>query len=610
LKRTTSETPKRSATQNLPFGESQVAEKRASANYFVLSSSFTVPLLLARGAMIAPGGGESSGLGWLDDWTHSFPARDESVPPEWVAQIVSAARNSFPILLRCHERRHVVITTATGESEAIEAILLADVDAVVFRSEAERKRFASWGFANVPDIDGAATYKVDETPFAGSTFADPNFPVDASGRTPVDAPVTENDNDRRVNALRRADALCALLAVVITSSGALHEWIRELQELSAERTTPLAQAQSLAFCKTLVTLLSGEPTANDDLDTALLGVTIGVLLRHQTEDGWPASEILDEIDTEMTKKLGSSLSAVDELTLWVTHCRDVIAARTAPPALSDDKSIVRRAVLLLLLRGTVEELAEVPSDGRTSGVSAGPNVKLLALSLAAIRTGFRRLPAEFKRTGDKEKTVDLRNALGALFLSDYERRLSQANWRVAEPIRVDYHRRGVLEGDWHIRIGELPAITIETRYRDSVKQVWLLTKNLGYMAIDDGFDGFTLAEDTKGRLTLPVRVTVLSAGRSDEERVRLECEIPSKATVTKAKGKKVKVKAASSMPKEFFVGLLKELLAPTSHHAYALSGDGVHLYAVTELPITQLDEHAFRRRVSDVMTSALRHEIG
>jgi hypothetical protein len=550
----------------------------ADASLYVLSSNYTVPAFLARGLLLAPGAGESSEIPFLDRWGNHLVVNSGGVPTEWAHDVELGARNAFPILLRC---RNGVKPKVIGKGKtAIDYLRLEDVDRLVFRSEEERERFFGFDFANMPAIND------DMLEVRAAAFAHPI----AGRRVRIpEAPKLPNAGGAH---LRRADALAALAAVTISRGMTAPGWIPGLREIAG----PAGKRQPVrSFVGRLAELVRSEEASEEaEIDSQILAATVAVLMKQSIEQGWPALEILERIRADSASRLGASPDQVNDLERWAKHCRDVVEGREEPPVLSDDRSIVRRAVLLLLLRGAVEELDAGHPSVAAHDTSIGRAVRQLALALAAIRTGFRALDRTFKDVGNRDGRQDLRPATSTIFLDELVGAPTSKRAAVTCTLSGD----GAFSAAWTVHVAGVDPIVVPMFVEPAVAEFSSRLEALKYRRrpisseTDEGGVAFALGADDRSlrAFARPVRI-----GQKDPEMlVRIDVDDG----------------AVGARPGKRTMQMLTELLELQAsvgfEGRFAITAADGQLYVLSEIAQTGLDDGALRRRLGALYEQAMR----
>lgn len=127
------------------------------------------------------------------------------------------------------------------------------------------------------------------------------------------------------------------------------------------------------------------------LDVDLLNITINLLIKSNLSDGWQPKEFLKTIYTEIVNNKYDK-SSMSQLKVWFEMSNDIIDNKISAPTLSDDKFIVGRAILLLLMRPRPEDLVSAQS----SSLEPGNTVFTIATMFSGARYGFEALPNSYK----------------------------------------------------------------------------------------------------------------------------------------------------------------------------------------------------------------------
>jgi hypothetical protein len=582
---------------SVPGADTSIAQDEE----FVLTSNFTLPILLARGILFAPAAGESSQLDFLDSWGANLPLHPRAIPRNWVAELEGSARNAFPIALCVRNDAGGLAFGPEGAPTHIAYLKLADVRQFVFRNDEERERFFSWTFENVPEFIARERCVVDSPKFQGEVEVKASTP-ELSG-APTAAPTVPDS----APALRRSDALAALLAVVLVHGVSLKEWFGALNKLTSVDWVS-SDARKPWLIQLIASLASTTPVIFEDLDSALLGSTVAVMLRHTYELGWPAEQILDEIQSAARSGVssGGAERADQDLDAWVKHCRNIVAAKAEPPVLSDEKSIVRRAILLLLMRGGIQELVEASVQNRAATVVVGPLVRMLALGLAAIRTGFRAMPREYKVMASVDGPQDMRQGLADLFVADFHLRVSGVQWHFPTSVEIEYRRQETSDADWIVRFGTATPITLRASVNTILRTLATRAKSLGFEVRDEDGELLRLTPTGDDSALLPVHAAASANKTNEPPVIRVWSEVPVYKGGPKPSSRKRKPKSVSSMPKEFFLDLLKEQFRGDARIAFAVSEDGEKLYLVSEIVATAGDAQ-LRTRMLEMSRRATRY---
>ena len=125
--------------------------------------------------------------------------------------------------------------------------------------------------------------------------------------------------------------------------------------------------------------------AGSEPELMLLRETVDGLLKSDTSQGWLPKQFINQM---------ASITELDQdLKGWAQHCLDLLDNKVDAMTLEDrPESLVRRAVLLLLLRESPMDILEAGN----SDLKPGRDVATLAASLSGLRTGLSELPNQIK----------------------------------------------------------------------------------------------------------------------------------------------------------------------------------------------------------------------
>jgi len=108
-------------------------------------------------------------------------------------------------------------------------------------------------------------------------------------------------------------------------------------------------------------------------------------------DGWQSKNILLDLYQRM-EKVAPSDRELSMLIKWKDRCGEILDNKSVVTPLTDEKFIVGRALLLLLLRPELDAVL----DSRGSSLSPGPIVRTMAATLSGSRVGLEELPNQNK----------------------------------------------------------------------------------------------------------------------------------------------------------------------------------------------------------------------
>jgi hypothetical protein len=222
--------------------------------------------------------------------------------------------------------------------------------------------------------------------------------------------------------------------------------------------------------------------------------------------------------------------------------------------------------------------------------------------LAAMRTGFRRLPVICKIVRNSSGELDLRKPLGRLFLEDYRMRMSREAWHLPRPITVSQvtAQGGGLE--WSIELAGLAKLAIPIAPSPMLSRLAGVLRGLGH---EVKLEAERVLIDSSDRVQLPIEARPYESSEGKHGYVQLRCAVPAKKAEP-GKRRPAKPKSITSMPKDFFLQLLQRQMTGPSPVRYAVSEDGKSLYAVVDARLDALDEATAARLIDELVSTASR----
>jgi hypothetical protein len=578
----------------------------------VLSSNFSLPKFLERGCLLPPMFGEREDCEFLEKWKDEIPYRSGALPLSWSSGVEQSGRNMFPIGIRLKENRSVR-SIQSKRKERFPMLLIEDMQELVFRNEEESSEFREWQFQEFDIESLGIRTKVDSSAFNGEEPATVSSEEYIDGCSD-DSDVSERDLSLR-DAFRRADMASGLLAVYAREAPAIPYWLERFSKLSAGVTDiePDAQHVPTYLFRGMIRPGNGRGA---DLDGRLIESTIDVLVRYPLEAGWPATTILEEIYVTVRDELASVTGGrwSDELNAWYEHSTAVLEGEKEVRELTDDGSIVRRALLLLLLRGDMDSIEESIDRTRKnqSTIRIGTDVGALAMSLAGCRQGLRALDSRYKTNFQCDDPVRWMEYLGRYFIDRIDSRLKgvakrKRRKKVQEatgPVfDVSYRKVDTLQGEWIFSIDGKMFLRRPARFDEGLLRLLHLGTDLGYV-----FDEY---EDDK-------LVTEIRLDSGDSQRVVVELladvvfdsrEVRFWALVRPLKFVKKSEPTPKSgvfkkIAKEFLLQLLMRSGDDDMNCSFAVSRKRGGVIVKADQPFSTLDELEFEKRLLQVAAAA------
>lgn len=575
-------------------------QPQAAPSRMVLSTSYHVFPLFARGCLIVlprpMEGDDAKRPDVLDLVEVEGPA-----PRNWIAALEDTGRNAMPVLLELKAGR--AVHRAQTTYGPISALTIDDVQAILFRSTEELRRFRSWPFEDV-DVGMAKV----EWASAPELFDADEIELPVERHEPVERYALDALEDR----IRRVDMYMGGLAHLVTSiqedSSAIDVVTRllnvELDSHAAEGIPPrleaafTAGAALLGDVDSLVRRVDGPNT-----DTLILTATCQVLVHYATKQGWPSKEILDAIhDRARAVVEAHGLDGErEQLETWYQFSRSAIDDPSKYP-LGDSGSLVRRAVLLLLLRGTLENI--VADANKADPHSIGPRVRRIAMDLAALRTGLSALPS--KEKGPKASDPgDMLSWLGRTYVSLVldDDSLAEDRRRVV----ATYVDSADLRGRWRFSVDSRVLFEVPADVPRGLRKVAEDCRYYGYSVKAHDPQTLIVKDGPFEPLACPVEVTLIQGQtRTDDDEVRFMAKIASLGPRSGDGTQDAREAAAvKKVTKNYLWSLLTANVADVHHCRIGIEPSTTDLVVLVDQLLSTMDRDeciAHLKNVSNVAT--------
>jgi hypothetical protein len=446
------------------MGETRVSTPSRGKACHALSCNWSIGQLLGRGALTAPNLGELTDVPFLDSSSACIPLTKGAFPQNWISELKECRRNLTPIAVRLHQR-----WTAKRMETWSKAICLDEVEALVFESEKDLKNFQANRFADY-DLDEIGLLLITDP----ATFGGKNSPI----KPAEPSTAAENLIDAR-SSFRTSDSHAALASVLLSTAPGEQDWMTAFQSIWA--ADPSHGGLVSSWLHAIENGLRLQPKIAQTLDEGLLSATAAVLCKSfPISAGWPASVVLQEVLDELPKWVNQDVLSVerDVITTWEQRCRSVIDAREDLPDMQDDRRVVLRAVMLLLVRGELEALT--PSAGMTNrSRPIGKCVRSLALCLAAVRTGLRACPSGIKHSSTESVNGTLLRAIGRKFVENIDVLPKKGAKSATGSLKVEWRSIQTLSSEWVLSYGKHEFFRKPVDYDPVLKQVESMARQMG-----------------------------------------------------------------------------------------------------------------------------------
>lgn len=549
---------------------------------FVISSNYTLPPLFSRGCLLPVVFGEVTNLEFFDAEPTELPAAIGQVPGVFVSRIEASARNAYPIAIEVAPDRGFVYLGLPEYEKPIPVLPLDSVQRIVFRSSEEQQRFETSSFGDLNIMKAGIELVTDAALFApGSSSADLSKPPPV----PQKAPQLEE-------AVRKADALAAVYATLCLKAPATRSWMEGLSDFDSHVS---AGSQHAPF--RLIGELGEEKTVPKTAEEKLLSSAAKVLLEMPVEKGWPTSEILNRV-TEGALSFDDDQTTAGAIRDWQTYCQKQIDLESdTPPTLGDrSSSTIRRALLLLLLRGDVEALLDITVEDAKSELNVGKNVHLVALTLAAFRSGLRGLPVKLKYEAEHVSPRPWLAHLGNIFIRSLCEYAGAQKSKPQKTLRVEHESLDDgISGIWSFMRGAERVMLRSAEVDATLRRVATVSSDMGYTPSVSEDGSLEIAFSWEGE-NFSAWVEIVSPEEQRMKLVRFVCPL----VATK---KTSSPRSIGKTKKELLVSLLEANSSTAYTCRYAFDKDQFGLCAIADQPIGTMDDEEVRWHLANLARS-------
>lgn len=553
----------------------------------ILTSSHTIFPLFTRGCLlpaILEQGAEESPPGMISG---TIPTYIGQLPSNWVGTIETSARNVIPIAVSLHSESE--IRTISSHGHEVPFVTLSDVHGLHFRNQEELERFASWTFEDVNMSQLGIPTDVRAEFFSGPTTA---LPEELDVNNPAVTLIKK--------ALRRADMYCGLLACALQTAGADKAQLEAAMRLLELRLDATEAEQYSPLINVGRTLLGMEESSTSEMvDAALVTATVESLEQYPSRLGWPAKEVLEQIRSNVLDRFPAGSDEAEYVDQWAFYTRKALSASTRPQ-LTDAGSIVRRALMLLLLRGDPRALNDDGEVAETQEI--GTAVRKLAFELAGARYGLRALPHKIKMS-NMESAKDFLSAAGNLVAIILARSVD-ALPREVPPARLTYSPESEYQGHWEIHSGTKLLRRIPALMPPGLRKVAEDCRYYGFqVTVEDSF--LVMVEGHTAALSCPVEVSFIG-NRSHGEKVRFTCRTSTLGVKPRKHEKKLSFdRAINKTNRKNLMRLLLHNANTSTHCRIAIDPETYEVIVIEDQLIGTMDRDeciAHLRNVSAMVT--------
>ncbi|MGP1308870.1 MAG: hypothetical protein ACTS27_01580 [Phycisphaerales bacterium] len=389
---------------------------------------------------------------------------------------------------------------------------------------------------------------------------------------------------RRVDSAMGAVAMACLMAPPRPTS-----WLSAIADaLSHSKTKRVQLAEGVSAIASLLSAVLHEPAAPDDsssVDERLLFAAARYLLASSPKDGWVETQVLDAVASDAAE--GATPEMAAQIHKWQGFVRSVANSEREAGSLDDSGSVVRRALMLLILRHEPDRIIR----SSATPLRPGPTVRALAGSMSGLFFGYSRL----------SRDVKLDSCEPGLLAE-----LATSWWSAIDALPRDKavssrsKLTDALHGEAAILVGGKPLVIRESSPDDMMMRLFYHAKNLGFgLTYDMASGGFIyeLASETRGK---PARTILFEQAAAQGEN-RAGVRIVTACLDSRGRGIKV-------ARKEDAVHLLERNADPATRCRFAVDPSSGHVQVLVHQLLDTMDSLELRSHVESVISTAASYE--
>jgi hypothetical protein len=519
-----------------------------------------------------------------------IPVWPGDIPASVVPLLTAGAPGMFPVLLEIDpagaDSRVVACVAPDGRVQSFGAgggnsdvlcnlicspIPYSAISCIHFFADADRDDFVARDFENVLTLP---PLKVSPALFSGSGL-DAGV-IENALRSASSVGANEVDY-RRIDCAMGAIALLSLLAPVSC---------RWFEALAAATSFPSSAASSppgiSPLLGTLVAaILRSERGISEstDVDDRLLGSAIAVLTAASPKEGWVEAQVVREIVSRAL--VGASSRDAKDIEDWGQVVVAVARADRQAGPLDDSGSIIRRALMLLVLRGTPDRI--IKSVETT--LHPGPQVAAIAGMLSGLFWGYSRLARPLKLQACSPTVL---SQLAVVWSEGGALR------RNSPVVKASLQRVDPTTARLAVMVGDSALVSRELRPDDSMMRVFYHARTLGYLLeFDPEISAFVHELQSVGG---GARRIIIESGRAT---LRGQKTIRVRTVCTASGGKPIRL-----AKREDALALLERNHAPATQCRFAVAPQSGSVEVIADQILEAMDSVELQAHVEAVSSTA------
>jgi hypothetical protein len=524
-----------------------------------------------------------------------IPLWPNGVPASIVPLLSSGEPGMFPVLLELDPKLmmsqpqsslsldcKVMGPEATPSSANVLCHLMrspipfAAVKCLHFSSQDHMEDFEARDFDNV-----LALPPLQLTPAAFVTSGPDSAQISAALRA-VTVPAAVAGEFRRLDAAMGA---IAMLSLLLPSS---QSWLEALAAtVSYPQSEQPHQATFPAWVGTLVALIMSPELPNEPgrgVDLRLIHAAIELLRSASPKEGWVEAKIVSELASRAS--IGANPADAKEIDSWREVVTSIARADKQVGSLDDSGSLVRRALLLLVLRCTPERIA-IASD---TPLHPGPQVTAIAGMLSGLFHGYSRLSRDFKT---RACAPDVLSRLAMCWWSP----IDGVSRKVA--IGKSVKRYDLTTAQIAITVDRSELMGRSLRPDDAMMRLFYHAKSVGFIfEYDPAIEAFQF--EARGERDRPRRVII----ESGQATPRGQGTIRIRTVCVAATGKPIR-----PSKREDAIALLERNHDPTTQCRFAVEPSSGNVEVIVHQILDTMDSPELQAHVDAVVRAADEFEV-
>lgn len=447
-------------------------------------------------------------------------------------------------------------------------------------------------FGSPEDLDDFKARDFDNVlPLPAMAVSEDLFAVESTAEVDLHAaigsvePAAGSARDyRRIDSAMGAVAMACLLAPPRPAS-----WLSAIADAVSPSKTKRAQpAEGVAAVAWLLKAALHEaaiPGESASVDARLLSAAVRYLVAVAPKDGWVETGVLDAVAADAAE--GTTPEVAAQIHKWQGVVRSVASSEREAGSLDDSGSLIRRALMLVILRHEPDRILR-SSD---TPLRPGPMVRALAGTMSGLFHGYSRLSRDVKVDAcDPELLAELASSWWSAVDGATRSITVSSRAKLIDP----------LHGEAAILVRGKPLVTRTSSPDDLMMRLFYHAKNLGFgLTYDMASGGFTHEVESAPE-SKPARTILFEEAGAHREnwagaRILTTC--------LDSNGRAIKVAR-----KRDAIHLLERNADPATRCRFAVDPSSGHVQVLVHQILDTMDSLELRSHVDSVIGTAASYE--